>query len=66
MVSQAAYPYLISKVADPLFAIVIGSSAAFIRIRREHRERFPDQPSDFISLLSLAQGRASRWWNNWQ
>ncbi|KAI5852212.1 hypothetical protein BZA05DRAFT_444755 [Tricharina praecox] len=31
-------PYLISRAADPLFALFIGASAASIRIRREEAE----------------------------
>jgi hypothetical protein len=30
--------YLISKIADPIFAFVIGVSAAVLRINREERE----------------------------
>ena len=34
-----SYKYLISKRLDPLFALVIGLSAAIVRIRREEREK---------------------------
>ncbi|KAF8544424.1 hypothetical protein BDD12DRAFT_872673 [Trichophaea hybrida] len=32
------YTHLISRAADPLFALVIGASAAALRIRREEAE----------------------------
>lgn len=31
--------YIISKVADPIFAVVIGLSAATTRIKREEKEK---------------------------
>ncbi|KAI9735222.1 MAG: hypothetical protein M1834_001812 [Cirrosporium novae-zelandiae] len=33
------YKYIISKYADPVFAIIIGASASWTRIRREEKER---------------------------
>ncbi|KJF60001.1 uncharacterized protein CIMG_12670 [Coccidioides immitis RS] len=66
MAPAVAYPYLISKFGDPLFALFIGTSAAYVRIRREHREKHPDAPSDMLSILSLGKGRVVRWWNGWQ
>ncbi|KAF3210482.1 hypothetical protein TWF192_002009 [Orbilia oligospora] len=32
-------PFLISRVGDPIFAAFIGSTAAFLRIRREEHDR---------------------------
>ncbi|KAA8911336.1 hypothetical protein FN846DRAFT_904462 [Sphaerosporella brunnea] len=37
-----AYQYLISRTADPVFALFIGSAAAAVRIRREEREKGRD------------------------
>ncbi|OKL59069.1 hypothetical protein UA08_05849 [Talaromyces atroroseus] len=33
-----SHPYLISKIADPLFALLIGSSSAYLRIQRDLSE----------------------------
>ncbi|KAI5819091.1 hypothetical protein BZA77DRAFT_305683 [Pyronema omphalodes] len=33
-----AYQYLIHSVADPIFAVFIGGSAAVLRIKREEQE----------------------------
>ncbi len=33
------YQYIISRRLDPVFALFIGTSAAFVRIRREEREK---------------------------
>ncbi|KAK6498597.1 hypothetical protein TWF481_011181 [Arthrobotrys musiformis] len=32
-------PFLISRVGDPIFAVFIGSTAAFLRIRREEQDK---------------------------
>lgn len=32
-------PYLISKLADPIFAVAIGVAAALVRINREEKAR---------------------------
>lgn len=36
---MAASTYIISRVADPIFAVVIGLSAAALRINREEKEK---------------------------
>lgn len=36
---MAAPVYIISRVADPIFAIFIGASAAAVRINREEKEK---------------------------
>ncbi|KAK4101476.1 hypothetical protein N658DRAFT_425756 [Parathielavia hyrcaniae] len=36
---MAAPVYIISRVADPIFAVCIGISAAALRIRREEKEK---------------------------
>ncbi|EEA23024.1 hypothetical protein TMatcc_001889 [Talaromyces marneffei ATCC 18224] len=32
-----SHPYLISKIADPVFALIIGSTSAVLRIQRDMR-----------------------------
>ncbi|KAK6523930.1 hypothetical protein TWF281_001892 [Arthrobotrys megalospora] len=39
MAAAATVPFLISKVGDPIFAAFIGSTAAFLRIRREEKDK---------------------------
>ncbi|EEH37593.1 hypothetical protein PAAG_08011 [Paracoccidioides lutzii Pb01] len=65
MAAAVVYPHLISKIADPLFAVFIGTSAAFVRIRREHKEKHPDQPADARYLFNLGTTRVKRWWGGW-
>jgi CBS domain containing-hemolysin-like protein len=36
---MAAPVYIISRVADPVFAVFIGISAAVLRIKREEKEK---------------------------
>ncbi|KXX77667.1 Non-classical export protein 1 [Madurella mycetomatis] len=36
---MAAPVYIISRVADPIFAVFIGVSAAAVRINREEKEK---------------------------
>ncbi|KAL4868224.1 hypothetical protein BDV12DRAFT_169972 [Aspergillus spectabilis] len=57
--------YLISKAADPLFAFAIGSSAALLRIRREEKEKHPEQAAGigFGSVLGTGGERLRRWWD---
>ncbi|KAL3466579.1 hypothetical protein BJX64DRAFT_250350 [Aspergillus heterothallicus] len=57
--------YLISKAADPLFALTIGASAALIRIRREERERHPERAGEIGlgAVLGTGKERLARWWN---
>ncbi|EEP78364.1 potential mitochondrial carrier protein Ggc1 [Uncinocarpus reesii 1704] len=64
--SPASFNISESRFGDPLFALFIGTSAAYIRIRREYREQYPDLPSDMVSILSLGKGRMVRWWNGYQ
>ena len=35
---------------DPIFAVCVGISAAALRIRREEKEKYPDQNNDYRSL----------------
>ncbi|KAL2809543.1 hypothetical protein BJX63DRAFT_405306 [Aspergillus granulosus] len=57
--------YLISKAADPLFALTIGASAALIRIRREEREKHPERAAEigFGAVFETGKERLGRWWN---
>ncbi|KAL4801460.1 hypothetical protein BDV18DRAFT_149259 [Aspergillus unguis] len=56
--------YLISKAVDPLFAAAIGSTAAFLRIRREEREKHPESAKEigFGTVLGTGGDRLKRWW----
>ncbi|KAK2801095.1 hypothetical protein FQN50_007904 [Emmonsiellopsis sp. PD_5] len=65
MAGPVVYPYIISRFADPLFAIFIGTSSAFVRIRREQREKYPDQPADALHLFNIGKRRVNAWWNGW-
>ncbi len=42
--------YIISRVADPIFAVFIGSAAAATRINREQKEK-GQTPGDTIEAL---------------
>lgn len=35
---------------DPVFAVCVGISAAAVRIRREEKEKYPDQNNDYSAL----------------
>ncbi|KAL2007615.1 hypothetical protein VTN00DRAFT_7597 [Thermoascus crustaceus] len=67
MAPAAAAPYLLSKIGDPIFAILIGTSAAFVRIRREQREQHPEKAQvgeiGFGSILETGSRRLRMWWN---
>ncbi|PWY65323.1 hypothetical protein BO70DRAFT_366771 [Aspergillus heteromorphus CBS 117.55] len=56
--------YLISKVADPIFALAIGTSAALLRIQRDQREKFPERASSIGigGVLQMGTSRVQRWW----
>ncbi|KAB8069567.1 hypothetical protein BDV29DRAFT_182506 [Aspergillus leporis] len=56
--------YLISKAADPIFALTIGVSAALLRIRRDQREKFPERATEigYWEILQLGGKRLGRWW----
>ncbi|KAL4786706.1 hypothetical protein BJX76DRAFT_354882 [Aspergillus varians] len=57
--------YLISKVADPLFAVAIGASAALLRIKREEKEKNPESAGEIGvgSVLGTGSERLRRWWS---
>ncbi|CAK45129.1 uncharacterized protein An07g10000 [Aspergillus niger] len=56
--------YLISKIADPIFALTIGTSAALLRIQRDQREKFPEQAKDIGigHVVSRRMGREGLVW----
>ncbi|PTU20915.1 hypothetical protein P175DRAFT_0501546 [Aspergillus ochraceoroseus IBT 24754] len=58
-------PFFKSRIADPLFALTIGASAALLRIRRDQQERFPERAGEITvgSVLVQAGGRLKRWWD---
>ncbi|OQD66208.1 hypothetical protein PENPOL_c005G06104 [Penicillium polonicum] len=57
--------YLISRIADPLFALTMGVSAALTRIRRDQREQHPERASEitYRSIVQTSGHRLQRWWN---
>ncbi|KAJ5216784.1 hypothetical protein N7468_009792 [Penicillium chermesinum] len=57
--------YLISKLADPLFAVTIGIAASASRIRRDQIEKNPEKASEigYATIVQLGQHRLQRWWN---
>ncbi|KAL1967265.1 hypothetical protein VTN77DRAFT_3311 [Rasamsonia byssochlamydoides] len=65
---SSSYPYLISKIGDPLFALFIGTSSALVRIRREQREQAVQAGRDpntigLGSILETGSRRVRRWLN---
>ncbi|KAE8350752.1 hypothetical protein BDV28DRAFT_138517 [Aspergillus coremiiformis] len=56
--------HLISKAGDPIFALAIGISAAFVRIRRDQREKVPEGPQEigYKEVLQMGERRLRRWW----
>jgi len=74
--AAASYPYLISRIGDPIFALVIGTSSAYIRIQREQRERIKQQQQEAgdsekglvgvgpppPSVLETGSRRLRMWW----
>ncbi|EAW07994.1 uncharacterized protein ACLA_027160 [Aspergillus clavatus NRRL 1] len=53
-----------TRLADPIFAFLIGSSAALIRIRREEREKHPARAAEigFGAVAQTGVNRLRRWW----
>ncbi|GES66661.1 mitochondrial carrier protein [Aspergillus terreus] len=52
------------RLGDPLFAVSIGLSAAFLRIRREQREKFPERNAEIGmgEIVQVGGRRLQRWW----
>ncbi|MCJ1225830.1 hypothetical protein MMC12_002479 [Toensbergia leucococca] len=59
MASIPRYTHIISKTLDPVFAILIGTSAATIRIRREEKER--GGSGDLTEIAGVFGERVKRW-----
>ncbi|KAI5291820.1 hypothetical protein KEM54_006065 [Ascosphaera aggregata] len=59
--STVAGGYLISRLGDPIFALVIGSTSAYIRIKREHKEKYPESPDNLGYLLKLGNYDYHTW-----
>ncbi|KAJ5482407.1 hypothetical protein N7475_001219 [Penicillium sp. IBT 31633x] len=57
--------YLISRTADPVFALAMGVSAALSRIRRDQRDKYPERASEITygSIIQTSGQRLQRWWN---
>ncbi|KAJ5317265.1 hypothetical protein N7508_001773 [Penicillium antarcticum] len=57
--------YLISRIADPLFALTMGVTAALTRIRRDQREKNPERASEisYGTVVQTGGQRLQRWWN---
>lgn len=53
-----------TRAADPLFAFAIGTSAAFVRIRRNEQEKQPERAGEigYGEIASLGTNRVRRWW----
>ncbi|KAH8704256.1 hypothetical protein BGW36DRAFT_423777 [Talaromyces proteolyticus] len=64
-----SHPFLISKIADPIFALAIGASSAVIRIQRDHRTQAIQngeedaQKFGLKKVLETGSRRAKMWWN---
>jgi hypothetical protein len=54
-----------NTIGDPLFALLIGSTAAFVRIRREEKEKYPDKGS-VSDLVETGRRRVGREWELWR
>ena len=57
MTSRYAAKYIIFRYADPVFAILIGTSAALIRLRREENEKRSGLPSASFIISTQQQAR---------
>jgi hypothetical protein len=54
-----------NRIADPLFALTMGVSAALTRIRRDQREKYPEKASkiSYGTIVQTSGQRLRRWWN---
>lgn len=50
------------RFADPVFALFIGSTAAAVRVKREQKEKYPDQPNDWTSLAQKTERLGKGYW----
>lgn len=61
--SAVAGSHIISRLGDPLFALFIGSTSAYIRIKREHKEKHPESPDSLGYLLKLGLERGKKYYH---
>jgi hypothetical protein len=59
--SAIAQPWLISKMVDPIFAMGVGFSAAALRIRREEKEKYPEDDNNWGALWQKAVRMSKGW-----
>ena len=52
--------YIISRYADPVFALLIGLSAAVLRIRKEETEKRSGMPSTSMVISATQQNRMDK------
>jgi hypothetical protein len=54
-----------NRIADPLFALTMGVSAALTRIRRDQCEKYPGKASEisYGTIVQTGGQRLQRWWN---
>jgi hypothetical protein len=59
--SAIAQPWLISKFFDPIFAMGVGISAAALRIRREEKEKYPEEENNWAALWQKGVRMGNGW-----
>ncbi|EXJ80074.1 hypothetical protein A1O3_08360, partial [Capronia epimyces CBS 606.96] len=64
-----AYPRRVNiaydfRFIDPVFAVCVGLSAAAVRIRREQREKYPDQDSSLPALWQKGVSMTRRYFRD--
>ncbi|RVX66784.1 hypothetical protein B0A52_08977 [Exophiala mesophila] len=66
MAGIVSQPWLISKFIDPIFAVGVGLSAAALRIRREEREKYPEQDSSLAGLWQKGVTMGTNYMTRWR
>jgi len=56
--------FAIPRFIDPVFAVCVGISAAALRIRREQREKYPDQDTSSGALWQKGVRMAGNYFGN--
>lgn len=64
--SAIAQPWLISKFFDPIFAMGVGISAAALRIRREEKEKYPQEENNWAALCQKGVRMGDGWIAHYQ
>lgn len=64
--SAIAQPWLISKFFDPIFAMGVGFSAAALRIRREEKEKNPQENNDWGALWQKGVRMSKGWYTHYE